>query len=297
MSTSTNENETTVITLNSVAIDTPIVTQNTSGDIVISSTKEGGKVILGASEIGNVVFSAEPYVTVYCSLTIPEYSERPLSTVIVEEATAEVIEQVTPVVVEQVKDEIVQEVIIAEFPVATTEVAGKVMIGNGVNVDEEGRISVESLTAPATKETLGGIIVGENLTITAEGVLSANPGGYTLPVANAETLGGIKVGNNLVIDENGVLSAVSGSYTLPVASETTLGGVKIGENLAIDSSGVLSATLDLDSCADLIDAVKTIKQLKSCLYEIRQVEDSDSLQSFVDKFNVMLDILNSDFDN
>lgn len=53
----------------------------------------------------------------------------------------------------------------------------------------------------ASSETLGGVKVGDGLEIDDGGALSVS-----LPAASAETLGGVKVGDDLAIDENGVLS-------------------------------------------------------------------------------------------
>ncbi len=55
--------------------------------------------------------------------------------------------------------------------------------------------------------TIGGIIVGDGLDITEEGVLSANAQGLT--PATADKLGGIKVGDYLNITESGTLSVDS----------------------------------------------------------------------------------------
>jgi hypothetical protein len=109
---------------------------------------------------------------------------------------------------------------------------------NGVSVDSEtGRVNISGVVASPTR--FGVIKVGNNLTIDSGGVLSANPGNYTLPIADENALGGIKVGANLTIDGSGLLSAVQ--YVLPTASSTTLGGVRIGARLSIDGNGILSA--------------------------------------------------------
>ncbi len=111
--------------------------------------------------------------------------------------------------------------------------------GDGIELSAgTGNILVSN--AKATTISLGGIIVGDNLTIDNDGVLSAVPGSYALPIATGGTLGGIKVGTTLTISETGVVNVVDDFYTLPTASSSTLGGVKVGARLTI-TNGVLSA--------------------------------------------------------
>lgn len=142
---------------------------------------------------------------------------------------------------------------------------------------------VEKITMiPASKDTLGGVIIGDGINVDSDGKISVNGGGasYELPAATAEKLGGIKVGDGLTITSDGTLS-VHGSetpitidkvldktsenaiankpvaekfeqidkaiedivpYELPKASAETLGGVKIGQGIAIDANGVISVT-------------------------------------------------------
>ena len=58
---------------------------------------------------------------------------------------------------------------------------------------------------PATTLTLGGVIIGNGVNVDANGTISVTP--YSLPTASASTLGGIKVGTGLSIDQDGILSA------------------------------------------------------------------------------------------
>lgn len=121
--------------------------------------------------------------------------------------------------------------------VGETDVVGGVIIGDGINVTEEGVIStIPYELPPATTETLGGVIVGDNLTVTSEGRLSANA--QQLEPATTETLGGIIVGNNLSITEDGILSATA--QELEPATASKLGGIKVGDYLNITSEGTLS---------------------------------------------------------
>ena len=121
----------------------------------------------------------------------------------------------------------------------TLSIVSKLTAGDGITVSSStGDILVRSKIA--STNILGGIKVGENLTIDNDGVLSANPGSYTLPVAQAGTLGGIKIGNTLTISETGVVNVSGGLYQLPTATSSVLGGIKVGARLTI-TNGVLSA--------------------------------------------------------
>lgn len=121
--------------------------------------------------------------------------------------------------------------------VGETDVVGGVIIGDGIDVTEDGVIStIPYELHPATTETLGGVIVGDNLTVTSEGRLSANA--QQLEPATTETLGGIIVGNNLSITQEGVLSA--SAQQLEPATRNKLGGIKVGDYLNITAEGTLS---------------------------------------------------------
>ena len=122
--------------------------------------------------------------------------------------------------------------------------------GNLVVSKESGDSTItlpqEYVLPPATSSTLGGVKIGDNINVDANGVISVDdpPAPYSLPIASDTTLGGIKVGDNLTIDAStGKLDATDTVYTLPIASTSTLGGIKVGNNLTIDPvTGVLDAT-------------------------------------------------------
>ena len=83
--------------------------------------------------------------------------------------------------------------------VASSESLGIIAIGDGLNIDELGKVSIVVPTASA--DILGGIKIGNAFNVDQDGVLS-----YTLPEATDLTIGGVKVGAGLEIDSNGVLS-------------------------------------------------------------------------------------------
>lgn len=75
----------------------------------------------------------------------------------------------------------------------------------------------------ATETTLGGIKVGDNLDIDSAGHLS-------VPVATNSSLGVVQAGTGIAISSEGVISA-TGEYELPQATKTTLGGVYVDDAL------------------------------------------------------------------
>jgi len=64
-------------------------------------------------------------------------------------------------------------------------------------------------------------------------VLSANPGGYTLPIASSSTLGGIRVGSGLTIDSGGTLSS-TGSIGVPQIQDISASAVSVDDNQTVD---------------------------------------------------------------
>ena len=70
------------------------------------------------------------------------------------------------------------------LPIASAETLGGVKIGSGVNVTDEGTISVTEPTPytlpPATSETLGGVKIGSGVNVTGDGTISVNAGGITV---------------------------------------------------------------------------------------------------------------------
>lgn len=108
-----------------------------------------------------------------------------------------------------------------ELPIASETELGGVKIGEGINMAEDGTISVE---IPESSEP------------------------YELPAATNTTLGGVKVGKGLSINDNGVLSA--NAQELTPATEETLGGVKVSESagLQVNESGELDLKIKIVPC-------------------------------------------------
>jgi len=80
----------------------------------------------------------------------------------------------------------------------------------------------------ASSDTLGGVKIGDNIDIDSGGSIS-------VPVASQSTLGLIKVGTGLAVSSDGTLTA-TGTYVLPEATKTTLGGVYVDDELSTTST-------------------------------------------------------------
>jgi hypothetical protein len=126
------------------------------------------------------------------------------------------------------------------LPVATTSSLGGVQIGDGIYVNTNGVISINTSLAIATTTTIGGVKAGEGISITGDGTISATTATqYYLPTATNVTLGGVKIGAGVNIT-NGVISVTTGAFALQTATNTILGGVKIGANITISATGTIS---------------------------------------------------------
>ena len=139
---------------------------------------------------------------------------------------------------------------------ATRTTLGGVIIGNGINVDANGLISIEEIEPyelpVATANILGGVKIGNNIDID-DGVISVTfpdiPEPYELPKATSSILGGVKIGNNIDVND-GVISVtfpdIPEPYILPKATSNTLGGVIVGNNIDVND-GVISVTFPTDA--------------------------------------------------
>ena len=90
----------------------------------------------------------------------------------------------------------------------------------------------------ATANTLGGVKIGDNINIDSNGHIS-------VPTASSSTAGVIKVGTGLTIDANGVLS--SDISDLPQATKNTLGVVYVDDELnTLSQNPVQNAVVSLE---------------------------------------------------
>lgn len=80
----------------------------------------------------------------------------------------------------------------------------------------------------ATANTLGGVKIGDNINIDSTGHIS-------VPIATDSGVGLVKVGTGLAVSSDGTLSA-TGTYELPQATKNTLGGVYVDDELSTTST-------------------------------------------------------------
>lgn len=110
------------------------------------------------------------------------------------------------------------------------------------NVSVEEPLVADYILPTATTNTLGGVKIGNNINIDSNGHIS-------VPAASSSTSGVVKVGDGLDIDDNGVLSS-TGDYVLPQATKNTLGGVYVDDELDTESVNPVQnavVSLELDS--------------------------------------------------
>lgn len=93
---------------------------------------------------------------------------------------------------------------------------------------------------PATKTSIGGIIVGEGIDCDAEGKISVAtapvPEPYVLPEASRDTLGGIRLGDLFYHDAEGYLCIRTNPQDLTINKDTTLGR----DELALKAPNLIS---------------------------------------------------------
>ena len=80
----------------------------------------------------------------------------------------------------------------------------------------------------ATQSTLGGVKIGDNIDIDSTGHIS-------VPIASEFNVGLVKAGTGLAISSDGTLTA-TGTYELPEATKNTLGGVYVDDELSTTST-------------------------------------------------------------
>lgn len=80
----------------------------------------------------------------------------------------------------------------------------------------------------ATTNTLGGVKIGDNINIDSTGHIS-------VPIATDSSVGLVKAGTGLAVSSDGTLTA-TGTYELPEATKTTLGGVYVDDELSTTST-------------------------------------------------------------
>lgn len=95
-------------------------------------------------------------------------------------------------------------------------------------VSVETPLVADYILPTATQSTLGGVKIGDNINIDSAGHIS-------VPIASASNVGLVKVGTGLAISSDGTLTA-TGTYDLPEATKNTLGGVYVDDELSTTST-------------------------------------------------------------
>lgn len=119
------------------------------------------------------------------------------------------------------------------------KVSGKVLSSNDFTTELKDKLNnLEIYALPvATNNELGGIKVGNGLEIDSSGVLSVSEG------TGGNTSEGITIddlGEGLTIDRRGKL--IIDTETIPIASDKEAGAIILGIGLSVDKNGVVSVT-------------------------------------------------------
>lgn len=110
------------------------------------------------------------------------------------------------------------------IPIATTTTPGGIIVGNGLEVDAGGVVSIA-----------GGIItIDDALSTSSENPVQNKV--ITIALNDKADTSAIPTKTSDLLNDSGFLE------TVPVASSDDVGGVRVGTGLAIDQDGILSAT-------------------------------------------------------
>ena len=83
----------------------------------------------------------------------------------------------------------------------------------------------------ASAETLGGVKIGDGVDISEDGKISVPKSEYSLPIASAETLGGVKIGDGVNISEDGKISVPKPAdlpFNFGIDENGNYGYIKVG---------------------------------------------------------------------
>lgn len=119
-------------------------------------------------------------------------------------------------------------------------------------VSVETPLVADYILPTATSSTLGGVKIGDNIDIDDSGHIS-------VPIASASGVGLVKAGTGLAISSDGTLTA-TGTYELPEATKNTLGGVYVDDELNTESINPVQnavVSLALDEIDDTITGLQS----------------------------------------
>lgn len=119
--------------------------------------------------------------------------------------------------------------------------------GTGLSIDPDtGELNADAQALePATTTTLGGVIIGDGISVDNDGVIDVNTGDG-LSVNNDNELE-VSVGDGLQIDANGAVEVATGDglsinasdeVELDKATTTTIGGVIVGDNIDVNNGTI-----------------------------------------------------------
>ena len=93
------------------------------------------------------------------------------------------------------------------IPIASDTILGAVKAGAGVIIEEDGTISIDTasiISDPATASTPGIVQVGDNINVDNNGVIS-------VPLATSSTAGVVKIGQNMTVAGDGTINVATGA--------------------------------------------------------------------------------------
>jgi len=121
---------------------------------------------------------------------------------------------------------------------ATADQLGSVMIGSGVNVDENGVISVPAASVGTGDNTFSGVQTAATFVATSQEAPLKLPNLEALP-DTVGAIGTMCVVNSVLYVSDGSEWVTVGSDELLPATATRLGGVKIGEGINVATDGTI----------------------------------------------------------
>lgn len=118
------------------------------------------------------------------------------------------------------------------------------------DVSVETPLVADYILPTATQDTLGGVKIGDNIDIDSSGHIS-------VPIATQSSVGLVKAGTGLAIASDGTLSA-TGTYELPEATKTTLGGVYVDDELSTTSTHPVQNAVVSQSLAEVTNDISDL---------------------------------------
>ena len=214
--------------------------------------KDGNHIItakgspLSVEEAGDVVYGEPPED----APTVDEYHQayaQAIEAATAARSAAALLESQAEALLQDLLDTVIAQIPEIEVPIATDTVAGKVKVGDGLGVTNDGTLSVTAVGSGLTPQQVSLL---SNIQLLAQyafdtrfvsGVLQddVRVKRSTLPLIGIEGIGAAKVDNDTITaDVDGTIRARQ--YVLPVASTDTLGGVMIDGVTILSDSGTIS---------------------------------------------------------